>query len=442
MEDNNMIETPADITIYNRRNFIANAGKSVIAAGLLSELSAVSASAQTPLGSPKHLSPGDTDPIKLKELSAPSEKKSGPVPTPVNPAKRIGFALVGLGHLTLEQILPAFGSSKYCKPVALVSGDGAKAAKVADQYGIAAKNIYNYQNFDNIKDNPDIDVVYIVLPNSLHEEFTIRAAKAGKHVLSEKPMATSSAAAQRMIDACKKANRLLMIAYRIQYEPNNNQMKEWVRNKEYGKVKIIEMVNGQNQGDPTQWRLNKELAGGGALPDVGIYCLNTARFLTGEEPEWVMASSYSTPADVRFKEVEETVLFQLGFPGGTVVNALTTYGAHQTQRYRCIADNGGSFGMDPAFPYKGLKNEVSQAKDKIEWKSNPTLEEKNQFALEMDHMAMCVMNNEKPFTPGEEGLQDHKLMEAIYQSAKEGKMVKLTKITTIDTFRGTPPKQS
>ena len=425
----------------DRRNFLANTGKGIIGATILGEITSFSASAQP---SPASANQPGTEPVpvELKPLDAASEVKPGPVPAPMNPNRRTGFALVGLGHLTLEEILPAFGSSKNCKPVALVSGDAAKAAKVADQYGISPKNIYNYQNFDNIKDNPEIDVVYIVLPNSMHEEFTIRAAKAGKHVLCEKPMTTSSASAQRMIDACKKANKQLMIAYRIQYEPNNAQVKDWVRNKEYGKVRLIEMVNCQHIGDPTQWRLNKALAGGGSLPDIGLYCLNTARYLTGEEPEWVMASMYSTPGDEHFKEVEEMVMFQLRFPAGTQVNASTSYGAHQSRRYRCLADNGGWFGLDPAFSYHGLKSEVSQAKDKTEWKSNPTIPEKNQFALEMDHMATCVTNNQRPFTPGEEGLQDQRLMEAIYQSAKEGKAIKLDKITSTDTFRGTPPKQS
>ena len=439
MENNQTKETLTNTPACNRRNFLTNAGKGVLAASLLTDFSVMSASAQTPPPPVKKLLPSDTEPVKLPPLDAASEIKPGDFPTPVNPTKRIGFAIVGLGHLTLAQILPAFGTAKYCKPVALVSGDAAKAAKVADQYGIAAKNIYNYQNFDNIKDNPEIDVVYIVLPNSMHEEFVIRAAKAGKQVLCEKPMADSSAAAQRMIDACKKANRLLMIAYRIQYEPNNNQMKEWTRNKQYGKVRLMEMNNSQNIGDPTQWRLKKKLSGGGSLPDIGLYCLNTARFLTGEEPEWVMASTHSMEGDTRFAEVEEAVMFQLRFPSGTVVNASCSYGVHQNRSYKCLADNGGWFGMDPAFAYNGLKAEASQAKDKTEWKSNPTMEAKNQFALEMDHFSMCVMNNEKPFTPGEEGLQDHKLMEAIYQSAKEGKAVKLERITTIDTFRGTPP---
>jgi len=163
----------------------------------------------------------------------------------------------------------------------LVSGDAGKAQKVAQQYDIPQKNIYNYQNFDEIKNNPEIDAVYIVLPNAMHEEFVVRAAKAGKHVLCEKPMTTSPKSAERMIDACKRAGKKLMIAYRIQFEPNNRQMMQFARQHKFGKVKVITSVNVQNIGDPKQWRLKKALSGGGSLPDIGLYDINTNRFFAG-----------------------------------------------------------------------------------------------------------------------------------------------------------------
>jgi predicted dehydrogenase len=427
-------------TKNNRRQFIESSGKSLLAATVLGQLAGMeTASAQQ--ATPVKDAP-DPAPVVLSPIDHPTEQEKPSFFTPLNPARKVGFAIVGLGRLSLGELLPAFGECKYAKPVAVVSGDAAKAAKVADQYGIPASGIYNYQNFDSIKDNPAVEVVYIVLPNSMHEEFTIRAAKAGKHVLCEKPMANSSAEAQRMIDACNKANVKLMIAYRIQYEPANTMAKEWVRSSKYGKVKMIEMYNGQHIGDPAQWRLKRSLAGGGALPDIGLYCLNTARFLTGEEPEWVMASQYSTPGDERFKEVEETVMFQLRFPGGTLVNATTTYGAHQSRRYRCLTDKGAYFGLDPAFAYNGLKAELETTEGKMAWKQQPVQPEQNQFALEMDHMADCVRQNRRPYTPGEEGLQDHRVMEAIYRSAKEGKPVQLERMSRLDAFRGEAPRKS
>ena len=426
----------------DRRKFISNTGKGVLAATVLGSLVTDDAQAQRVSNQAAESPINELEPVKLKPLDAASERPDSPVPSPLRPSKRVGYALVGLGTLTLNQLLPAMSKCKYSKPVALVSGDIEKAKKVALQYGIKESSIYNYQNFDNIKDNPDIDVVYIVLPNSMHEEFTIRAAKAGKHVLCEKPMTTSVAAAQRMIDACKAANRKLMIAYRIQYEPNNRQVMKWARSQEFGKVRVINAFNAQNIGDPEQWRLKKALAGGGSLPDIGIYDLNTARFVLGEEPETVSASIYTTPGDPRFKEVEETVMFQLFFPSGAVASNTCSYGVHESRYYRCHTDKGALFGVQNGFAYGGLQLEMSQVKDKLEWKANPSMgEAKDQFALEIDHMSDCVLNNKNPFTPGEEGLQDHKIMDAIYESARTGQPVKLQKFSKLDAFRGDAPKE-
>jgi predicted dehydrogenase len=254
-------------------------------------------------------------------------------------------------------------------------------------------------------------------------------------------MSVSSAEAQRMIDACKKEKRKLMIGYRIQYEPHNKQGMQWTRDKEYGKVKIIESLNCQNIGDPTQYRLKKALAGGGPLTDVGIYIINTSRYLLGEEPDWVSGNTFTTSSDSRFIEVEECDMFQMSFPSGVLVNGTCSFGVHESRRYRCLTDKGAWYGMDPAYSYNGLVLELSKAKGMIEYKQKLEMEEKNHFSLEMDHMAWCVIHDKEPYTPGEEGLQDHKIMEAIYQSAKEGKPVQLEKITKTDAFRGTKPEE-
>lgn len=378
--------------------------------------------------------------VKLKPMHADSEAQAGEIPNPQAPEKRLGYALVGLGKLTLEELVPAFASCKHSKLVALVSGDEQKAQTIAKQYGLGENSVYNYDNFDTIADNSEIDIVYIVLPNSMHAEFTIRAAKAGKHVLCEKPMATSAAEAQQMIDACREANRKLMIAYRIQYEPLNRLAMEWVREKKFGEVKLIDSVNTQNLGDPDQWRLKKALGGGGAMPDIGIYCLNTIRFLLGEEPEAVMASVFSHPGDERFREVEEEVLFQLHFPSGVRANCSTSYAVHQSRNYRCYAEEGW-FGLDPAFAYERLQMKGSHAKDGVETAVQPDMGETDQFAAEMDHMSLCVMNDKQPYTPGEEGLQDHRIIEAIYESARTGKRIELDRVERLDAFRGTSPEE-
>ncbi len=284
--------SPKELT---RRKFLTTAGLGLVAASAIGDM-IQPAVAQQPTSLPSK--------IKLPPLMAPTEKESGGPPRALPPSKRLGFAIVGLGTLALGEILPAFAETKRCKPVALVSGSPNKAAEIAQQYGINPKNIYNYQNYDSIRNNPEVDVIYIVLPNSMHAEYTLRGAQAGKHILCEKPMATSPQECQQMIDACKQANKKLMVAYRIQYEPYNRAMMQIVRSKELGAVRMIGADNGQNQGgDLNQWRLKKALAGGGCLPDVGIYCLNTSRFLTGKEPIEISATMYSTPGDPRFKQV-------------------------------------------------------------------------------------------------------------------------------------------
>ncbi len=377
------------------------------------------------------------DTVKLGPLDAPSEKPKETPPLPEPPEKRLGIAVVGIGHLTAEQILPAFGSSRSTKLVALVSGDRKKAELVASHHGVDPKRIYDYAGFDRIADDPAIEAVYIVLPNHLHAEYTVRAAAAGKHVLCEKPMATSVADCERMIDACKKHERKLMIAYRIQYEPHNRFAMAAVRDKRFGKIRLVEGHNGQNIGDPSQWRAKK---GGGPLLDVGIYCLNTCRFLLGEEPSWVQGATFATPGDPRFKEVEETCVFQLGFPSGTIGSFSSSFSTHEARRYRALGDKGGWIGMDPAFPYEGLQLEISEVRGKDVIREHPEIAAKQQFALELDHLAACIRGNRQPYTPGEEGLQDIRLAMAIYESAASGKRVELPKITKLDAFRGPPPE--
>ena len=422
-------ESPSPFT---RRAFLANAGRGLVAATLASEvLPAVSAAEPRP-----------EKPITLPEIHAKTEQEAGPVPDPLPPGERVGFAVVGLGHLALNQIIPAFASCKKARLTALVSGNRDKGKEVARQYGVPERNVYDYKTYDDLRDNEDVDVIYIVLPNGLHAEYTVRGAEAGKHILCEKPMANSATECQQMIDACRKADRKLMIAYRIQYEPHNRLAQKWLRDKKYGSPKIIESVNTQNDS-PNQWRQNKALAGGGCLPDVGLYCLNTTRFLLGEEPTEVMGMIYSTPGDPRFKEVEETVTFQMRFPSGVLSNNATSYGAFECRRYRVNAE-AGWFGLDPAYAYQGLQLETAHAEGPVEDRAHPGIMPKDQFALEMDHMAGCVLENQGPYTPGEEGLQDQRIMEAIYESASSGKPVRITTPGAapgkLDLFRGAPPK--
>ncbi len=379
---------------------------------------------------------GTPPPLKLKKDFAPSEKESSDPPVPDLPSERVGFAVVGLGRLTLEQILPAFGECKHARLTALVSGTPDKLKTAAAHYGVPEKNLYNYETYDRLRDNGDVQVIYIVLPNSMHREYTVRGAKAGKHILCEKPMATTVKECEEMIAACREANRKLMIAYRMQYEPYNREVIRLARAAELGTLKSFTTENCQTQGDPTQWRLKKAMSGGGALPDIGIYCLNASRYITGEEPVVIVGHTYSTPGDLRFREVEEAVAFTLQFPSGVVANCFSSYGAHNSQHYR-VGFAGGWIDLDPSYPYQGQRMRVAKkASAQTEEIAERRLEQKNQFALEMDHMAQCVRQNKQPRTPGEEGRQDQRLMAAIYESAREGKLVKLPPVDGKDAFRG------
>jgi predicted dehydrogenase len=429
---------------FSRRQILTTAGLGAISAAAIAKMGEEPAAAQQPPTAQPTPRGGSLPPqIKFAPISEQTEVDAGGPPTALPPERRLGFAIVGLGRLALEEIMPAFAQCKLTKPTALVSGDAAKANQIAEQYGIKPQNIYNYQNYDNLRNNPDVDVIYIVLPNSMHREYTVRGAKAGKHILCEKPMATTVEDCKEMIDACKQANRKLMIAYRCQYEPHHRAMIQMIRNKELGSVRLIQADNGQNQGgDLNQWRLKRALAGGGCLPDVGIYCLNATRYLTGEEPIEISARTFSTPGDPRFKEVEESVTFQLQFPSGVLAICSTSYGIHEARRFRVFGSNAWGQ-LDPAFSYNGLRMMVSRKSSTNNMAENVTevrMSEKNQFALEMDHMADCVIANKQPHTPGEEGLQDQKLMALIYQAAQTGKTITLPRVSGLDVTRGPAPR--
>lgn len=343
-----------------------------------------------------------------------------PVVVPDPPGKKMGYAIVGLGMLSINEILPAFAKCEKSKPVAFVSGHPDKANKLALRYGINPKNIYNYENYGTIKDNPEVDIIYIVLPNFMHAEYTIRGFEAGKHVLTEKPMAATPADCQQMIDAGRKAGKKLMVAYRCRYEPYNQEAIRIAHSGDLGPILVIEADAGWNATNPDQWRLKKDLAGGGSLMDIGIYALNGSRYLSGEEPTEVNAMIYNVPGDPRFKEVEETVNFQLRFPSGTIANCTSSYGYYPTSHFRVIGTKGW-LEMDPATWYRDQRLKVGGTNGIVEQE----LPSRDHFALEMDHMSQCVMENKEPLTPGEEGLRDIKLMMAIYESAQTGKTVKV-----------------
>ncbi|MGI4976938.1 MAG: Gfo/Idh/MocA family protein [Janthinobacterium lividum] len=424
------------MTDVTRRTLVGSTAAGLAGLGLIGQAHAAEPAAQQPaalLGATR----GDT--VSLPPLHNDTEVQGQP-PEGQPPAKRLGVAVVGLGHLALEQIIPGFASSKNVRLAALVSGERDKARAIAAQHGVDERNLYDYAGFDRLKDNPDVDLVYIVLPNAMHAEFTQRAAQAGKHVLCEKPMATSVADAQRMVDACRAANRKLMIAYRLQYNPVHRQLITMTRAQEFGPVRVIQAVNGQNDAANGQWRQIKAMAGGGSLPDVGLYCLNAFRYLTGEEPVEVTGQLTQPKDDPRFREIEDVCAFTLRFPSGILATGLSNYSAHENRELRVMATEGW-YGADPAFGYDNIVLQVGRKQGRSNLLEQRRFAPHNQFATEMDAFAEAIRADREPHTPGEEGVQDMRVIEAIYQAAAGGSPVKLPRIDGLDTTRGPAPAE-
>lgn len=331
------------------------------------------------------------------------------------PAKKLGIALVGLGYYSGGQLAPALQQTQNCYLAGIVTGTPSKAADWAKKYNIPEKNIYNYQNFDEIAKNPDIDIVYVVLPVSMHKEYTIRAAQAGKHVICEKPMALNAGDCKAMIAACKKANRLLSIGYRLHFEPHTIELMRLGQKQVYGKVKSIDTGNGFTYGgDPNAWRLKKALAGGGGLMDMGIYSIQGSRYTLGQEPIAVKATQEKTKPEL-FKEVDETVFWELQFPGKQKVTGKSSYN-HDWGYLKAEAEKG-NFELGPAFGYSGIDGKVNGTPMQF-----PQI---NQQAAQMDDFAQCVIQNKQSRVPGEEGLKDMLVVDAIYRSLDSGKWEKI-----------------
>src|SRR5687768_11342022 len=326
-------------------------------------------------------------------------------------------AIMGLGSYG-TRVAEAMKDCKKAKLVGVVSGTPSKIKTWQEKYGIPEKNCYNYENFDAIKNNPDIDVVYMTTPNSLHHPYCLRVAKAGKHVISEKPMAINAKEGQEMIDACKKANVKLLVGYRMHFEPKTLEIIRMRKEGELGKIMFFQGLCGFRIGDPTQWRLNKKLAGGGAMMDIGIYAINGARYMVGEEPLWVTAQEVKTDK-VKFKEgVDETITFQFGFPGGAMASCLSTYNMNNLDRFYLNGERGWAE-MQPSTGYGPIKGRTN--------KGELTHPHVTHQTVQMEEMSDIILQGKQPIVPvdGEEGLKDLKIIDAIYESIKKGKKVDL-----------------
>lgn len=404
------------LSVFTRRRALVSAGSLLVAGAV----PAKAAADPSPVDRGSVREGQVRFPAILRANEAGEGDQNGPLPE----GQRVGFAVVAMGRLSVEQILPAFAHSRKAKLAALVSGFPEKLHVLGRQYGLGADRLFGYEAFEKLASVDDVRVVYIVLPNSMHKEFVLRSAAIGKHVLCEKPMATNSQDAGTMITACKSENLKLMIAYRCRYQPHHRELIRRVQSHEFGPVKLVEAVNAQNQGDPNQWRLRKALSGGGSLPDIGLYGLNAARATLGEEPVEIQAQLSSTPNDPRFREVEESVVWTMRFPSGALAALSTSYGTHRGSRMAVHMDEA-SLILDHAFPYHGQRLSLVRARDGLETETIIDVPANDQFALEIDHMADCVLNDRAPDTPGEEGLRDMQLMADVYQAAQSGTRLQL-----------------
>ncbi|ATP57541.1 glucose-fructose oxidoreductase [Pedobacter ginsengisoli] len=326
-------------------------------------------------------------------------------------------AIMGLGGYG-TRVAEAMKSCVKAKLVGVISGTPSKIKDWQAKYSIPEKNCYNYENFDEIKNNPDIDAIYVITPNALHYDQVIRVAKAGKHVICEKPMAVNAKEGQEMIDACKKANVKLLVGYRMHFEPKTLEVIRLRNAGEFGKIMFFQGQCGFKIGDPAQWRLNKKLAGGGAMMDIGIYAINGSRYMVGEEPVWVTAQETKTNPQIFKEGVDETIQFQMGFPSGAVASYLSSYNINYLDRFYLVGEKGFAE-MQPSTGYGPIKGRTH--------KGELTQPHITHQTVQMEEMAGIILEGKEPIVPvnGEEALKDLKIIDAIYLAAKTGKKIPL-----------------
>lgn len=331
--------------------------------------------------------------------------------------KPLRVALMGLGGYA-ARVAKAMQHCKRARLAGIISGTPDKIRTWQQEYQLPDQNCYNYENFDKIRDNKEIDAVYVITPNALHHDQVIRAARAGKHVICEKPMAINVKQGEEMVAACQKAGVKLLVGYRLHFEPATLEVIRMRNAGDFGAIRFFQGLCGFRIGDPNQWRLNKELAGGGALYDIGIYAINGCRYMMGDEPVYVTAQETKTDP-LKFKEgVDETIMFQFGFKSGAVASCLSSYNMNNLDKFFLNGDKGFAE-LHPATGYGPIRGRTHKGN------IDPTTE--MQQTLQMDEMAAVILDDKKPAVPvdGMEGVRDLRIIEAIYKAAASGEKVAL-----------------
>lgn len=334
------------------------------------------------------------------------------------PQKRgLGVALVGLGYYSTDLLAPALQQTRNCYLAGIVTGTPAKGEAWKKQYNIPDKNIYNYSNFDSIANNPDIDIVYVVLPPSMHHEYVIRAARAGKHVWCEKPMALTEKECREMINACQQNKKTLSIGYRLQHEPTTQDWRKIVQEGSLGKVQSLNCAAGYRDSRADHWKQKKEM-GGGALYDMGVYSIQGARLGTGKEPIAVVKATTSTTRSHIYKNgLDETTEATLDFGGGVMADIKTSFG--ENINHLDIAFAKGALNVSPYQSYAGLR--VKSPLGEIYHDYQVPFQQ----AKQMDDDVSAIREGKQMLVPGEEGLRDIRIVEAIYKAAATGNAVNL-----------------
>lgn len=328
--------------------------------------------------------------------------------------EKLGVVLVGLGNYATGQLAPALQQTNHCYLAGIVTGTPEKEKQWVEKYPIPLGNIYNYSSFDSIVNNKAIDIVYVVLPNSMHAEYTIRAAQAGKHVICEKPMANNVEDCRKMIDACNKAGKKLSIGYRLYFDPFHKKMMTLGQHQVYGKLTQLSSGFAFTLRDPNAWRMNKELAGGGPLVDLGIYCIEGSIYTAGELPVSLTAKNTTKNKDF-FRQVEGSLEWEMVFPSGYTSKCFTSY-EDQANFLKAEAEKG-TFELSSAFSYGGIQGTTPEGP--------MNLVAVNQQALQMDDFALCIKQGRETLVPGELGMRDVYLIEKIYEAAETGSSLML-----------------
>ena len=346
-------------------------------------------------------------------LALPRGLRGADAPPAAN--KKLGIALLGLGSYATHQLAPALRETRFCRLAGVITGTPSKAAHWKHQYKLPDENIYSYETMERVADNADIDIIYVVTPPGTHRDFVVRAAKAGKHVISEKPLAPTVRECDDMIAACRAAGKKFSVGYRLEFEPHHREMVRLARDPSFGPFTKLRGGFGFQLGQRV-WRVDKKLAGGGPLPDVGIYVLQAARRAAGGWPIAVTAHEEPKTRPELFNEVEETIRWTAEYPGGAICSGWASYNENEDD-FRAESAKGNWIELDPAYVYGGLEGRTNRGPLNL-----PNI---NQQAAQMDDFARCILDGRDTPVPGEMGRGDIATIEAIYQAAATGKRVEV-----------------